>query len=84
MTQSIPEEELRLHHIYGDETCQVRHRWMALGTLVVSDDHVINVRRKFMAMKKAMGLLGEIKWERTNAKVLDRYKRLSDAAFSLF
>lgn len=56
---------------------------MVLGTLVVADDHVINVRRKFLAMKKGMGLLGEIKWERTNANVLERYKRLADAAFAL-
>lgn len=83
MPQTIPEEALRLHHIFGDETCQDSHRWMVLGTLIVSEAHVAHVRRKFLAMKKAMGLAEEVKWHRTNAKLLPRYKRLVDAAFAL-
>ncbi|WP_411901386.1 DUF3800 domain-containing protein [Methylorubrum thiocyanatum] len=82
-TQTIPEEELRLLHVFGDETCQTRHRWMVLGTLVVPDEHVRHVRAKFAAMKRAMGIQGEIKWERTDRKIVARYKRLATAAMAL-
>src|SRR3954466_4047681 len=81
--QTIPEEELRLLHVFGDETCQTRHRWMVLGTLVVPDEHVRHVRAKFAAMKRGMGIQGEIKWERTDRKLLTRYKRLATAAMAL-
>ncbi|MEE7504166.1 DUF3800 domain-containing protein [Methylobacterium mesophilicum] len=81
--QTGSEIELKLYHVFRDETCQERHRWMALGTLVVPDEHLNDVRSKFTAMKSAMGLQGEIKWEYTNKKLLSRYKRLANAAFSL-
>jgi hypothetical protein len=56
---------------------------MALGVLVVPDEHVNNVRRKFLAMKKLMGVVGEIKWEYVNNKTLARYATLANIALAL-
>jgi hypothetical protein len=83
MTQTIPEEQTKLHHIFADETCQTGHMWMVIGSLIVADEHLNHVRAKFLAMKKHMGIQGEIKWEYTNTKLLPRYKRLANAAFGL-
>jgi hypothetical protein len=81
--QTIPEELRKLYHVFGDEICQVSHRWMVLGTLVVPDEHIAHVRSKIIAMKRKMGLQGEIKWEYTNRKLVGRYKRLASAACAL-
>jgi hypothetical protein len=82
-TQKIPEEETKLHHIFADETCQVSHDWMALGTTGVSDQHLAHVRAMFLAWKVHMRLHGEIKWVRTDKKNVDRYKTLVTVYFNL-
>jgi hypothetical protein len=76
MTQTIPEERTKLYHILADETCQTKHRWMAIGATVVSDEHADHVRAKFRAWKKHMGLQGEIKWNSTKENNVDRYKTM--------
>ena len=86
--QRIPEEETKLYHIFGDETCQEvagrqKHDWMALGTTGVSDEHLGHVRAMFLAWKKKKGLQGEIKWEFTDRKNVDRYKFMVTLYFNL-
>ncbi len=83
MSQTIPEELTRLHHIYADETCQTKHRWMVIGTTAVSDEHVAHVRAKLLAWKHHMRLQGEIKWSATEASNIERYKTLVRIYFAL-
>lgn len=82
-SQKVPEEELKLYHIFGDETCQEGHEWMGLGTTSVSDEHLAHVRAMFLAWKRRMGLQGEIKWEFTNKKNVERYKTMATVYFNL-
>lgn len=79
--QKIPEEETKLYHIFADETCQTKHAWMALGTTAVSDENLERVRVELLNLKEKMGLQGEIKWEYTNKKNLERYKTMATAYF---
>lgn len=81
--QKIPEEETKLYHVFGDETCQTNHAWMALGTTAVSNEHLDQVRAEFLFRKKRMGLQGEIKWEYTCDKNVERYKKMVTAYFDL-
>jgi hypothetical protein len=81
--QKIPEEKTKLYHIFADETCQTKHDWMALGTTGVSDEHLRHVRAMFLAWKQRMGLHGEIKWEYTDKKNIDRYKTMVTLYFNL-
>lgn len=81
--QKIPEEETKLYHIFADETCQEKHEWMGLGTTAVSDEHLKHVRAMFLAWKTMMGLHGEIKWEYTDKKNVDRYKTMVTVYFNL-
>jgi hypothetical protein len=76
MAQTIPEDLTKLHHIVADETCQTKHRWMALGITIVPDEHADYVRAKFRTWKRKMGLKGEIKWTRTDDSNIERYKTL--------
>lgn len=82
-TERIPEEETILFHVFGDETCQVDHDWMVLGTTGVSDVHVDMARALFLGWKKRMGLQGEIKWEFTDKKNVERFKKLMTVYFEL-
>ncbi len=43
MAQTIPEEQTKPYHIYADETCQTKHRWMALGVTIVAEEHADHV-----------------------------------------
>jgi hypothetical protein len=81
--QTIPEELTKLHHIVADETCQTKHRWMAIGSTVVSDEYADRTRAHFLAWKRRMGLKGEIKWTDTDRKNLDRYKTLARVYMAL-
>lgn len=56
---------------------------MALGTTAVSDQHLAHVRAMFLAWKTKLGVHGEIKWQRTDKKNLDRYKTLVTVYFNL-
>jgi uncharacterized protein DUF3800 len=82
-SQKISEEETKLHHVFADETCQENHDWMGLGTTGVSDEHLKHVRAMFLAWKKKMGLQGEIKWEYTDKKNVERYKTMATVYFNL-
>jgi hypothetical protein len=78
MAQTIPEELTKPYHIYADETCQTKHRWMALGVTIVAEEHADHVRAKLRACKHAMRLQGEIKWTRTDDSNIERYKRFAN------
>lgn len=77
-TQRIPEEQTKLHHIYADEACQTKHKFMVLGTTMVADENLNRVRDAFISKKEEMGLKGEIKWEQTDKWNLARYKTIAD------
>lgn len=86
--QKIPEEEIKLYHIFADETCheeagKEKHEWMALGATSVSDEHLAHVRAMFKAWKKRRGLKGEIKWTRTDDSNVERYMLLTTAYINL-
>jgi hypothetical protein len=79
--QTISDDQLKLYHIYGDESCVTAHPWMALGATILSAENRERVARAFTTLKHKRGMPNELKWERLSAKNLTRYQEIVDLYF---
>lgn len=81
MPQTIPEEETKPYHIFGDETSVSEKRFLGIGTTIVSAENRESVSRSFTDLKAHLKLCDEIKWERVRARTEKRHEALVDMYF---
>ncbi len=74
-------EALTLHDIYCDESSQTRHRYMAMGGLIIPTDRVDAANAKFSELRLPELPSGELKWSKVSNGKLAAYRRVVDAFF---
>jgi len=79
----IPEEELRRHQIFADESCVTGHRYMVLGGIIVEYEQSDECHSHIRRLKEQMGLRHELKWEYVATKNVARYQKIVDLYFDL-
>lgn len=71
-------------HVFGDESSQTGHRYMALGALITGLSHD-ELEKELVSVKEAHHLFREVKWQKvpSHGKFLDGYKALVTKFVSL-
>ncbi|MEP7221319.1 MAG: DUF3800 domain-containing protein [Novosphingobium sp.] len=70
-----------LHDIYCDESSQTRHRYMAMGGLIIPTGRVIQAEALFATLRLPELPSGELKWGSVSNGKLEAYRRMVDAFF---
>lgn len=81
VSRSMTQSPLKLLHIYGDETCQTQHKFMALSCLVCPPDGARTLATTILNIKTELDQPGELKWEKVKARNIEKYKKVVDAYF---
>ena len=70
-----------LHDIYCDESSQTRHRFMAMGGLIIETSRVAEANAHLAALRLPELPSGEMKWGRVSRGKYAAYQRVADAFF---
>lgn len=79
--QRIPPDPRIVYDIYCDESSQTRHRYMAMGGVIVPTSHVLALDEAIAALRLPELPQGEMKWGRVSNGKHAAYQRLVDAFF---
>ncbi|WP_426260825.1 DUF3800 domain-containing protein [Sphingomonas sp. DC1100-1] len=76
-----PASLIPIYDIYCDESSQTRHRYMAMGGLIIRSDRVLAANDAFAQIRLPELPSGELKWGSVSNRKLHAYRRLVDAFF---
>lgn len=75
--------DLRVTHVYVDETSQTKHRFLVLGCMIAWPEECVDIAQNIAVARLPELPAGELKWTKVSRRMLPAYKRVVDAYFKL-